>query len=283
MKLHEALFFCGIATAIYAPSIAMASCPNSLDNTYCDGDPGSVRNPYCTFSSGSVTCYLDANLGTSATHLAITSPSSTSVQVWGEAADGGTAFCCEYASLNDGCAGTHINVQIHGTAQADHIRLNDLGTGGDLDCSDATVQGLGADDQIWGSRLDTNSDYLLGGDQKDTIYGEGGADHIYGEGDDDDLFGDDGDDWIFGGDERDQISGGAGEDHLYGGPAHDYVCGDDDWDTIDGGDHEDHLFDPDGADIYSGTGSYPATCGYAPLVNMFGCTTTTLTSCPTRP
>ena len=69
-----------------------------------------------------------------------------------------------------------------------------------------------------GTRFD---DILNGGENRNTLYGEGGNDTLFGGGDDDTLYGGGGDDVLIGGEGDDTMIGGAGDDTMIGGEGDD--------------------------------------------------------------
>ncbi len=105
----------------------------------------------------------------------------------------------------------------------------------------------------------------LGGDGRDSIYGDASADIafggndqdlIFGGGGDDSLSGDDGGDTLDGGTGSDTISGGDGVDRLFGLEGDDLIVGNSGGDTIFGGAGGDSLSGGRGKDrILSGEGA----------------------------
>lgn len=147
----------------------------------------------------------------------------------------------------------------------------------DIDVSDIElIQGLGGDDQIFGSvGADTidgggGEDSIAGGDGDDVLLGGSGIDAIAGgAGDDtidggtgadailggagvDDIRGGNGADFIDGGDGDDTLLGELGADTLNGGIGNDTIEGGTGADTIDGGEGNDTLSGGDGIDVISG-------------------------------
>ena len=109
--------------------------------------------------------------------------------------------------------------------------------------------------------LTRKSDFFVGTDANDTIYGLSGNDRIAGGlGDDtilggrgnDRLCGNDGDDTLHGGSGNDRLDGGAGNDWLTGGSGNDWLDGGDGDDELDGGVGNDHLLGGTGDDLLSG-------------------------------
>ncbi len=66
---------------------------------------------------------------------------------------------------------------------------------------------------------------LLGGDDRDRLFGHGGRDSLEGEVGNDRLFGGGGRDELNGGEGRDRLSGGNGNDILTGGGGNDILTG----------------------------------------------------------
>ena len=97
---------------------------------------------------------------------------------------------------------------------------------------------------------------IHGGDNDDTIDGNGGNDTLYGGDGHDKLYGNAGDDTIYGGDGKDAIFGSAGDDIIHGGDGNDSLIGGVGADTIYGGAGiVDHIYGNDGDDIlYGGAG-----------------------------
>ena len=104
-------------------------------------------------------------------------------------------------------------------------------------------------------------DTLVGGDDRDDLWGEDGSDWLYGGagGDlavagagDDLLIGEDGDDWLYAEDGNDFAYGGAGVDYLFGQGGNDVLVAQagDDW--LYGGAGNDVLNGGAGWDLYFG-------------------------------
>lgn len=72
---------------------------------------------------------------------------------------------------------------------------------------------------------DRNNNTLVGGDQRDYLWGLARNDMLAGGGDDDIVHGDRGDDVLIGGMGMDALDGGAGNDSLYGGDDGDNLVG----------------------------------------------------------
>ncbi|MDB9451849.1 hypothetical protein [Dolichospermum circinale] len=95
------------------------------------------------------------------------------------------------------------------------------------------IYGEDGHDWIQGSSL--GWDYIRGGRENDTIYGQGGNDNIYGDEGNDYIEGGNGDDYIEGGSDNDTIYGdingwfpwtkGTGNDTIYGGSGNDIIYG----------------------------------------------------------
>ncbi len=267
--------------ALVASGQAFAgTCPNSLDSTYwCDGQSGGTRTDYCTQSGSTITCTMGQHGHTNVDPaLAAISPTSTSIQVWGEAGDG-QPFCCEF-TVSDACAGPYNTFVVNGTTQADFINFHDP-VNGDLECTDATVNGSGSGDVIRGSDSDYNNDILNGDSEHDDIDGLGGSDTIDGGPGDDILSGGDGSDTIYGGDGIDEISGGNDDDFLYGEDGTDEICGRGGNDELYGGPDADFLYAGVGTSEYidGGVSDYDE-CGHYSNTTIVECSTTTETACP---
>ena len=97
---------------------------------------------------------------------------------------------------------------------------------------------------------------LYGGDDADTLIGDGHSDLLYGGTGNDLLFGGTGSDTFYGGDGNDKTYGGTNSDMLYGGNGNDMLFGDKAGDGIYGGAGNDYL---DGGtskdDLYGGLGA----------------------------
>ncbi|MDZ4096868.1 MAG: calcium-binding protein [Paracoccaceae bacterium] len=93
---------------------------------------------------------------------------------------------------------------------------------------------------------------LAGGQNADTLTGDGGDDTIVGNAGDDQLGGRSGDDRIEGGAGRDYVNAGAGDDTVLGGMDDDTLHGEDGDDQLFGGDGDDALYGHNGADLLSG-------------------------------
>ena len=100
-----------------------------------------------------------------------------------------------------------------------------------------TVIGSDNDDQIFG---DGGNDSLIGGLGNDTV--NGGAD-------DDEVFGGEGDDFVLGGAGSDTIDGESGNDDVRGQSGDDLLIGGQGDDTIDGGDGTDKLTESGNVDF----------------------------------
>jgi Ca2+-binding RTX toxin-like protein len=89
----------------------------------------------------------------------------------------------------------------------DFVTLGPGADQADLGANEDYVLGEAGDDEIhMGSNSSTNGDQGLGGQDNDTMYGDGGED---------DLTGQSGNDTIQGGDDCDQVWGENGDDNLY--------------------------------------------------------------------
>lgn len=96
------------------------------------------------------------------------------------------------------------------------------------------------------------SDYIVGTDGFDIIYGGAGNDLIDGRGGDDFLHGDDGNDTVLGGAGNDWLNGWDGDDTLDGGEGNDRLEGGYGNDIMRGGEGHDTLVAGSGTDIMVG-------------------------------
>lgn len=127
----------------------------------------------------------------------------------------------------------------------------------------STLEGLGRDDRLYGSRLADEisgaggddhlegrdgNDKLDGGVGNDTLYGGSGDDELKGGKNADLLKGDDGKDQLLGGDGNDALYGGKGDDNLQGEGGQDFLNGGSGVDVLSGGDDNDYLYDQGGSD-----------------------------------
>jgi Ca2+-binding RTX toxin-like protein len=96
----------------------------------------------------------------------------------------------------------------------------------------------------------TNTLYLTGGLNGETLIGYDGQDIIYGNGGGDSISGGGGDDSLDGGTGGDTLDGGTGNDTLIGGVGNDTLLGKDGTDTLIGGTGDDLLTGGEGADSY---------------------------------
>ncbi|MEX0956670.1 MAG: tandem-95 repeat protein [Rhizobiaceae bacterium] len=108
---------------------------------------------------------------------------------------------------------------------------------------------FGSSDYIVGGNL---GDFLFGGVDWDSLWGGGGDDFIYGGQGLDDLLGGDGDDYLDGGLGDDDMFGGNGNDTLIGGAGHDELYGNAGDDILDGGAGNDRLVGGAGNDTLTG-------------------------------
>ena len=127
------------------------------------------------------------------------------------------------------------------------LDMLNLGVAGSDD--DNIIHGGDNDDTIDGNG---GNDTLYGGDGHDKLYGNAGDDTIYGGDGKDAIFGSAGDDIIHGGDGNDSLIGGVGADTIYGGAGIvDHIYGNDGDDILYGGDGDDFLNGQGGADIFA--------------------------------
>ena len=114
---------------------------------------------------------------------------------------------------------------------------------------DDVLNGGGGDDYLEGN---DGNDNLNGGDGADQLFGGDGVDVLDGAAGADTLIGALGDDTLIGGAGADSLSGGDGRDSLAGGTENDVLHGDLGDDTLDGGDGSDLLYGDDGNDLLVG-------------------------------
>jgi Ca2+-binding RTX toxin-like protein len=293
--------------ALVLSTNALAStCPTGKDPaTWCGGK--------CTETTAdAVVCDFSAPGPARAAVVNAVSTNSTTIQVYGMAADG-NEFCCEFAVTDDCASGApySVTVDIKGSSLYDDLMLQDPGHSLDLSCTTATVTGYGGNDNILGSRDADNTDNLYGSDGIDTIHGfDGddyihggiGVDYLYGEDGEDTIYGADGDDYIEGGNDSDHIYGDGQIDTIYGGDGDDYIkggtsgdtiygevgddtiCGESEDDDIDGGTGADTLYggsgNPSYQTVYGGADTDYDTCGDLAHSTITACDTTGLSSCP---
>jgi len=98
----------------------------------------------------------------------------------------------------------------------------------------------------------SSSDFVVGNNLDNQIFGAGGNDIILGEGGNDFIFGEDGNDVIEGGDGDDILIGDAGNDIVFGGSGNDVIDLGEGNDIADGGSGVDNIFGGAGNDILSG-------------------------------
>ncbi|MCU7923329.1 MAG: hypothetical protein KZQ88_11620, partial [Candidatus Thiodiazotropha sp. (ex Dulcina madagascariensis)] len=97
---------------------------------------------------------------------------------------------------------------------------------------------------------------LFGGDDAETLTGQGGDDFIFGGGGSDTLTGNAGNDHLEGNSGTDTLNGNAGEDALYGNNGNDTLDGGVGRDLLVGGLGQDHLLGGEGIDILYGDHRY---------------------------
>lgn len=139
-----------------------------------------------------------------------------------------TDFCCDSSDLG----GTMHKLQVLGAAGDDQINAYYNMARWE---HDTALYGQGGGDQIYGSNDTTYSDFISGGTDADSLYGQKGDDNLIGGADDDVLNG---------GDEDDYLTGGTGADTLRGDADDDILCavdGSND-DTSDGGSGTDDCY-----------------------------------------
>ncbi len=274
MMLHKPSAFVAML-ALLAPGTALATCPNGMTDLNCNAGGA---NAICDFSTMPLTCDLGANGETSTTWMYMTSTSSTSVQAWGVAGNGG-AFCCEESGLADACSGTRHTATIYGTVENDTISLQ-WSTSDNLNCTNAQVWADEGNDHLIGSRSSNSGDALEGEEDDDLILGAGGDDVLHGGPGVDELYGQDGDDTLRGNLGDDRLEGGPGNDALYGEGDADVLCGQGDDDYLSGGGGNDSLY----AGTESGDQNYGGgdtdTCGDSSVYNDATCEDDFLTACP---
>jgi CubicO group peptidase (beta-lactamase class C family) len=124
-----------------------------------------------------------------------------------------------------------------------------------------SLYGLGGNDQLYGSLLQSNvlfgnegQDRLQGGYKDDVLNGGSGDDRLLGNHGQDLLIGGSGNDWLQGGNGDDRLKGGAGRDRLLGGTGNDFLDGGAGMDSLDGGRGQDILLDYGGGDRLTGGG-----------------------------
>ena len=109
-------------------------------------------------------------------------------------------------------------------------------------------------DLIYGTNSASWTDYIVGGEDNDTLWGYSGIDYIYGY---------TGNDIIHGGNDNDLLHGGDGDDTIYGDNGADYLYGDNGADTLYGGADRDNISGGEGDDILDGiTGETTAAFDY---------------------
>ena len=114
---------------------------------------------------------------------------------------------------------------------------------------------LGGDgrDTIYG---DASADSVFGGNDRDLLFGGEGDDSLSGDGGDDTLNGDLGSDTIAGGDGVDRLSGSNGDDLIFGNSGQDTIFGGAGDDSLAGGRGKDRILSGEGADfLYGGGGT----------------------------
>ena len=102
---------------------------------------------------------------------------------------------------------------------------------------------------FWGGE---GNDRIDGGEQKTTVYGEGGNDTVNGGVGKENVDGGAGDDSLLGADGDDTLVGGAGHDTLRGGGGDDTLQGGDGDDNLHGNLGDDKLYGQDGNDTLLG-------------------------------
>jgi len=148
------------------------------------------------------------------------------------------------------------NIKIEGAATDDTLIVNGSHSditlrlyGGEGDDTITVGSNVNGSDRIYGEdgndtiRGGMDADYIWGGADNDTIYGEDGIDKLYG---------DEGDDTIRGGNDRDFLYGGLGEDFINGDTGNDVIWGGADNDTLHGGDGFDTIYAEGGDDFING-------------------------------
>ena len=262
------------------PDIAVAACPGAYGGKACNGGTGA---DICQFTTTSISCDLDGTAGAAGGDGYYFSPSNTSFRGFGTDASG-EAYCCEYASLVDGCGAGNgpVTATFDGTDLVDTIKLQY--STDDLKCATATVTGDSYPDDIHGSRTDatTYSETLYGGGGDDMMSGYAGDDVFYGGSGADTIWAGTGDDFIYGETGADKVKGDEGNDFIYGGTEDDQLCGGPDEDYIEGGDGDDTSF--------SGIGTYASQtiiqnggtdhCGSTTYADVSDCTYQAINSCP---
>ncbi|WP_411287529.1 Ig-like domain-containing protein [Phenylobacterium sp.] len=101
----------------------------------------------------------------------------------------------------------------------------------------------------------SSDDWIIGGNQHDTLCGMGGADTLSGDNGKDSLSGGSGRDSLTGGNGDDTLSGDEGSDTLVGGNGKDLMFGGFDSDLISGGQSSDTLYGNEGNDTLAGGSS----------------------------
>lgn len=137
------------------------------------------------------------------------------------------------------------------------ITINGLGGNDKIDGSrvntiSLTINGGSGNDKIWGGNAD---DLLFGNDGNDRIYGGRGNDLLNGGNGNDKLFGEDGDDILEGGNGRDYLNGGRGVNEVLGGADNDILRAlRGSVNTFDGGTGRNIIFLVSGSDVVINSG-----------------------------
>eukprot|EP00558_Chaetoceros_sp_UNC1202_P009094 CAMPEP_0197232974 /NCGR_PEP_ID=MMETSP1429-20130617/1158_1 /TAXON_ID=49237 /ORGANISM="Chaetoceros sp., Strain UNC1202" /LENGTH=448 /DNA_ID=CAMNT_0042691137 /DNA_START=60 /DNA_END=1406 /DNA_ORIENTATION=+ len=133
-----------------------------------------------------------------------------------------------------------------------------LGEGTDILKNSGLIDGninLGANDDVFDTRLGQTMGDALGGLGEDLMLGSAFDDRFFGEENNDDLRGRDGEDYLDGGDGDDMLWGGNGDDELQGGNGADTMIGGAGNDLLVGGAGADTINGGDGDDLIQGGAS----------------------------
>lgn len=160
-------------------------------------------------------------------------------------------------SGDDSVVTTLASAELDGGDGDDELRLEDMGLTDNITID--VLNGVASTGTVFRNfervyaHAGSGDDTLLGGANRDNLWGGNGADYLFGGENNDYLYGEGGDDRLEGGVGVDSLHGGEGDDHLSGGDGIDSLDGDEGNDTVFGGEGDDRLDNRyGGADLLDG-------------------------------
>ncbi len=153
-----------------------------------------------------------------------------------------TSYSVERFQFSDGVTWTpeqlYAAYPVQGTTANDYVVLGNQAETVAAGAGDDRVYTYGGNDTVDAGAGD---DYVEAGAGDDTVSGGAGNDGVYGQ---------EGNDVLDGGAGNDRVQGGTGDDRMTGGEGGDTMYGEEGADVIDGGAGNDHMEGSYGADIY---------------------------------